>query len=174
MANGLTATTNFIAQKIDRNMIDSVTKAIFERAASKAVQTPETASKASSVNMDVYKSSIQNEVMSEARKSLTQSVNPFAENIFKSQAAQAAASTNVSEAQSSGSKAISNNASVKAPRTRVGETMALQNSMFTSAIRESMMIQAKEQIAGNNDLMSRLQFLNSKTAVNLYPAKKFA
>ena len=31
----------------------------------------------------------------------------------------------------------------------------------------------KEQITGNNDLMSRLQFLNSKKAVNLYPAKQF-
>ncbi len=176
MANGLTATTNFIAQKIDRNMIDSVTKAIFERAASKAVQPQQeikdSKPTSNSINMDVYKTSIQNEVMTEARKSLTQSVNPFANNIFNSQSTQAAASTNATEAQA-GAKAISSNASIKAPRTRVSDSLTLQNSMFTSAIRESMMIQAKEQITGNNDLMSRLQFLNSKKAVNLYPAKQF-
>ncbi len=177
MANGLTATTNFIVQKIDRNMVDSVTKAIFERAAAKAVKTPEPSVAAKtnsnpSVNMDVYKTSIQNDVMTEARKSLTQSVNPFAEGIFKSQATQAAASTNATEAQA-GVKALSSNAAIKAPRVRVTESMALQNGMFTSAIRESMMIQAKEQIVNNTDLMSRLQFLNSKTAVNLYPAKQF-
>ena len=177
MANGLTATTNFIAQKIDRNMVDSVTKAIFERAASKSVQPQQTEMKevkptSNSINMDVYRTTVQNDVMTEARKSLTQSVNPFAEDIFKSQSTQAAASTNATEAQA-GAKAISANATIKAPRTKVANSMALQNSMFTSAIRESMMIQAKEQIANNNDLMSRLQFLNSKTAVNLYPAKQF-
>lgn len=172
MANGLTATTNFIAQKIDRKAIDSVTKAIFERAASKAVQPSTTAEQnTKATNIDVFKTSIQNDVMVDARKS-TQSANPFAAGLFNTQATQAAASTNATEAQA-GAKAISNNAAVKAPRSRVASSMALQDGMYTSAIRESMMIQAKEQISGNNDLMSRLQFLNSKKAVSLYPAKQF-
>ena len=110
--------------------------------------------------------------MNEARAALIKSANPFAAGIFNSQATQAAASTNATEAQA-GAKAVSSNASKVNTRSRVNNSVALQNSMFTSAIRESMMIQAKEQIANNNDLMSRLQFLNAKTAVNTYPAKQF-
>ena len=177
MTNGLTATTNFISQKIDKKAIDSVTKAIFERAASKSVQPQQASANevkptSNSINMDLYKSSVQNDVMSDARKSVTSSANPFAAGLLTTQATQAAASTSATEAQA-GAKAISSNATVKAPRRRVSDSMALQNSMYTSAIRESMMIQAKEQISGNNDLMSRLQFLNSKKAVSLYPAKQF-
>ena len=41
MTTGLTTTTNFIAQKIDRTMVDSVTNAIFQRAASKSSQAVE-------------------------------------------------------------------------------------------------------------------------------------
>ena len=110
--------------------------------------------------------------MTEARAALTKSANPFAESIFKSESAKAAASTNATEVQA-GTKAISNNASRVNTRAKVSDSFALQNGMFTSAIRESMMIQAKEQIANNNDLMSRLQFLNAKTAVSAYPAKQF-
>ena len=172
MTNGLTATTNFIAQKIDKNMVDSVTNAIFQRAASKSSQAVEASNSNNAYNTTIFKTTVQNEVMAEARKSMAQAANPFAEGIFKSQATQAAASTNATEAQA-GSKTVSNNAVRVNTRSKVVNSMALQNSMFTSAMRESMMIQAKEQISNNNDLMSRLQFLNSKTAVNTYPAKQF-
>lgn len=173
MTNGLTATTNFITQKIDRKMVDAVTNAIFERAASKSAQAVEASVSNNAYNTNIFKTTVQNEVMAEARKAMVQAANPFADGIFKSQATQAAAaSTNVNETQA-GSKAISSNANRVTTRSKVSNSMALQNSMFTSAMRESMMIQAKEQIAGNNDLMSRLQFLNSKTAVNTYPAKQF-
>jgi len=173
MTNGLTTTTNFIVQKIDKNMVDSVTNAIFQRAASKSSQAVESSAANNAYNTNIYKTTVQNDVMTEARKALTQSANPFAEGIFKSQSTQAAAaSSNVKEAQA-GEKAISSNAVRTNTRTRVSDSMVLQNSMFTSGIRESMLIQAKEQISNNNDLMSRLQFLNSKTAVNAYPAKQF-
>ncbi len=174
MTNGLTTTTNFIVQKIDKNMVDSVTNAIFQRAASKSSQAVEASTANNVYNTDIYKTTVQNDVMSEARAALAKSANPFAEGIFKSQATQAAASTNVTEAQAAGSKAIANGAIRANTRTRVSDSLVLQNSMFTSAIRESMMIQAKDQIANNNDLMSRLQFLNAKTAVNTYPAKSFS
>lgn len=172
MTNGLTATTNFIVQKIDKNMIDSVTNAIFQRAASKSSQAVEASTANNVYNTNIYKTTVQNDVMNEARAALTKSANPFAESIFKSQATQAAASTNATEAQA-GAKAISSGAVRVNTRSRVSDSLALQNGMFTSAIRESMMIQAKEQIANNNDLMSRLQFLNAKTAVSAYPAKQF-
>lgn len=172
MTNGLTATTNFIVQKIDKNMVDSVTNAIFERAASKSSQAVEASTANNVYNTDIYKTTVQNDVMAEASAALRKAVNPFAEGIFKSQAIQAAASTNATEAQA-GAKAISSDAIRKPSRTRISNSQALQNSMFTSAIRESIMIQAKEQIAGNNDLMSRLQFLNSKSAASAYPAKRF-
>ena len=172
MTNGLTATTNFIAQKIDRKMVDAVTDAIFQRAASKSSQAVETSASHNEYNNNIFKSTVQNEVMSDARKSMAQSANPFSAGIFNTQATQAAASTNVTEAQA-GEKAIARTATRINTKTRVSNSMALQNSMFTSAMRESMMIQAKEQISNNNDLMSRLQFLNSKTAVKTYPAKQF-
>ena len=172
MTNGLTATTNFIAQKIDRNMVDAVTNAIFERAASKSSQAVEASASHNEYNNNIFKTTVQNEVMAEARKSMVQAANPFAEGIFKSQGTQAAASTNATEAQA-GAKAISSNAVRVNTKARVSNSMALQNGLFTSAIRESIMVQAKEQISNNNDLMSRLQFLNSKTAVNTYPAKQF-
>lgn len=174
MSTGLTATTNFIAQKIDKNMVDAVTNAIFQRAASKASQAVEASSSNNIYNTDSFKTTLQNDVMAEARKSLTKAVNPFAEGIFKSQSTQAAASTNATEAQASGgNRAISSEASRVSTRARVTNSMALQNGMFTSAMRESMMIQAKEQMVNNTDLMSRLQFLNAKTAVSIYPAKQF-
>lgn len=174
MTTGLTTTTNFIAQKIDRNMIDSVTNAIFQRAASKAGQAVETSSNNNVYNTANYKQTVQNDVMTEARKSLQASVNPFAEGIFKSQATSAASATvNTNEAQQAGASAIAKNAVRTSTRSRVSSSMALQNSMFTSGIRESMMIQAKDQMVNNTDLMSRLQFLNAKTAVNAYPAKQF-
>lgn len=172
MTNGLTATTNFIVQKIDKNMIDSVTNAIFQRAASKSSQAVEASTANNVYNTDIYKTTVQNDVMNEARAALVKSANPFASSIFNSQATQAAASTNATEAQA-GAKAISSSAVRVNTRSRVSDSLALQNGMFTSAIRESMMIQAKEQIANNNDLMSRLQFLNAKTAVSAYPAKQF-
>ena len=172
MTNGLTATTNFIVQKIDKNMVDSVTNAIFQRAASKSSQAVEASSANNAYNTDVYKTTVQNDLMTEARAALTKSANPFAESIFKSESTKAAASTNTTEVQA-GAKAISNNASRVNTRAKVSDSFALQNGMFTSAIRESIMIQAKEQIANNNDLMSRLQFLNAKTAVSAYPAKQF-
>lgn len=172
MTNGLTATTNFIAQKIDKKMVDSVTNAIFQRAASKSSQAVEDSNSRNEYNTNIFKSTVQNEVMSEARKSTAQAANPFAAGLFNTQSTQAAASTNSTEAQA-GAKAISRNATRVNTRTRVSDSMALQNSMYTSAMRESMMMQAKEQISNNNDLMSRLQFLNSKTAVGLYPAKQF-
>ena len=174
MTNGLTAATNFIVQKIDKNMVDSVTNAIFQRAASKSSQAVEASTANNVYNTNVYKTTVQNDVMAEARAALTKSANPFAEGIFKSQATQAAASTNVNEAQAAGSKAIVGGSARINTRTRVSNSQALQNSMFTSAIRESMMIQAKEQIANNNNLMSRLQFLNTQTAINAYPAKRFS
>lgn len=172
MTNGLTATTNFIAQKIDKKMVDSVTNAIFQRAVSKSTQAVEDSNSRNEYNTNIFKSTVQNEVMSEARKSTAQAANPFATGLFNTQSTQAAASTNSTEAQA-GAKAISRNATRVNTRTRVSDSMALQNSMYTSAMRESMMMQAKEQISNNNDLMSRLQFLNSKTAVGLYPAKQF-
>ena len=174
MTNGLTAATNFIVQKIDKNMVDSVTNAIFQRAASKSSQAVEASTANNVYNTNTYKTTVQNDVMSEARAALTKSANPFAEGIFKSQATQAAASTNINEAQAAGTKAIASGAVRVNTRSRITDSQALQNSMFTSAIRESMMIQAKEQLANNNDLMSRLQFLNAKTAVNAYPAKSFS
>lgn len=180
MTNGITATTNFIVQKIDKNMVNAVTDAIFQRAAAKGAKYAETPAqnntkKAAAYNTDIYKTSVQNEVMEEARKSLTQAANPFAAGLFNTESAKnvstaAAASSNVSETNS---KAISGNALRTNNRTRVNSSIALQNSMFTAGIRESMMIQAKEQIANNNDLMSRLQFLNAKTAVGTYPAARF-
>lgn len=174
MTTGLTTTTNFIAQKIDKNMVDSVTNAIFQRAASKAGQAVETSVNNNVYNTANYKQTVQNDVMTEARKSLQASVNPFAEGIFKSQAISAAnATANTNEAQQAGASAISKNVVRPSTRTRVSNSMALQNSMFTSGIRESMMIQAKDQMVNNTDLMSRLQFLNAKTAVNAYPAKQF-
>ncbi len=175
MSTGLTATTNFIAQKIDKNMVDAVTNAIFQRAASKASQAVEASTSNNIYNTDSFKATLQNDVMAEARASLTKAVNPFAEGIFKSQSTQAASATvNTNEAQASGSnKAISTQTQRVDTRTRVSNSMALQNGMFTSAMRESMMIQATEQMAGNNNLMSKLQFLNAKTAVSTYPAKQF-
>lgn len=172
MTNGLTAAQNFITKKIDKNMVESVTNAIFQRAASKSSQAVENSAAKNAYNTDIYKTTLQNDVMAEARAELTKAANPFAAGIFNSQSVQAAASTNVSEAQT-GAKAISGNAVRRNSRTRVSDSLVLQNSMFTSAIRESMMIQAKDQIANNNDLMSRLQFLNAKTAVSTYPAKQF-
>lgn len=178
MTTGLTTTTNFIAQKIDKNMIDSVTNAIFQRAASKAGQAVETSTNNNVYNTANYRQTVQNDVMSEARKSLQASVNPFAEGIFKSQTSQATsaanATANTNEAQQAGASAIAKNATrTTSTRARVTNSMALQNSMFTSGIRESMMIQAKDQMVNNTDLMTRLQFLNAKTAVNAYPAKQF-
>ena len=177
MTTGLTTTTNFIAQKIDKNMVDSVTNAIFQRAASKAGQAVETATNNNVYNTANFKHTVQNDVMTEARKSLQASINPFAEGIFKAQSSQATsaanATTNTNETQQAGLSAISKNAVRTTTRTRVTNSMALQNSMFTSGIRESMMIQAKDQMVNNTDLMSRLQFLNAKTAVNTYPAKHF-
>ncbi len=175
MSTGLTATTNFIAQKIDKNMVDSVTNAIFQRAASKASQAVEASTSNNIYNTSSFKATLQNDVMTEARKSLTKAVNPFAEGIFKSQSTQAAAATtNTNEAQASGgNKAISAQSHKIDTRARISNSMALQNGMMTSAMRESMMIQATEQMAGNNNLMSRLQFLNAKTAISTYPAKQF-
>ena len=181
MTNGITATTNFIVQKIDKNMVDAVTDAIFQRAAAKGAKYAETPVQnntkraAASYNTDIYKSSVQNEVMTEARKSLTQAANPFAVGLFNTESAKnasagAAASSNVPE---TASKAISSGALRANNRVRVNNSIALQNSMFTAGIRESMMIQAKEQISNNNDLMSRLQFLNAKTAAGVYPAARF-
>ncbi len=177
MTTGLTTTTNFIAQKIDRNMIDSVTNAIFQRAASKSDQAVETSVNNNVYNTANYKQTVQNDVMTEARKSLQATVNPFAEGIFKSQTSQAtsaaSATANTNEVQQAGASAIAKNAVRPTTRSRVTNSMALQNSMFTSGIRESMMIQAKDQMVNNTDLMSRLQFINAKTAVNVYPAKQF-
>lgn len=174
MTTGLTTTTNFIAQKIDKNMVDSVANAIFQRAASKAGQAVENATNNNIYNTENFKHTVQNDVMAEARKSLQASVNPFAEGIFKSQATAAAnATVNTNEVQQAGASAISKNAVRPTTKARVTNSMALQNSMFTSGIRESMMIQAKDQMVNNMDLMSRLQFLNAKTAVNAYPAKQF-
>lgn len=176
MTTGLTTTTNFIAQKIDKNMVDSVANAIFQRAASKAGQAVEASATNNAYSTANFKQTVQNDVMTEARKSLQASVNPFAEGIFKTQTSQATsaanATTNTNEVQQAGTKAISSNA-VRTTKTRVSNSMALQNSMFTSGIRESMMIQAKDQMVNNTDLMSRLQFLNAKTAATAYPAKQF-
>ena len=187
MTNGITATTNFIVQKIDKNMISSVTDAIFQRAAAKGAKYAETpvqanTNNAAAFNTDIYKTSIQNDVMSAARKSLTQSANPFAAGLFNTESAKnasiaGAASTNVPEGTSSAvpqaaSKAISSNAIRVNNRTRVNNSIALQNSLFTAGIRESMMVQAKEQMSNNMDLMSRLQFLNAKTAASAYPAAR--
>lgn len=176
MTTGLTTTTNFIAQKIDKNMVDSVANAIFQRAASKAGQAVEASATNNAYSTANFKQTVQNDVMTEARKSLQASVNPFAEGIFRTQTSQATsaanATTNTNEVQQAGTKAISSNA-VRTTKTRVSNSMALQNSMFTSGIRESMMIQAKDQMVNNTDLMSRLQFLNAKTAVTAYPAKQF-
>ena len=86
MTNGLTATTNFIAQKIDRHMVDAVTDAIFQRAASKSSQAVEASTSNNAYNTNIFKTTVQNEVMAEARKSMVQAANPFAEGVFKSQA----------------------------------------------------------------------------------------
>ena len=170
MATGLTTTTNFIAQKIDRTMVDSVTNAIFQRAASKSSQAVENSVKNNVYSEGAYRASVQEDVMLEARRELTKAANPFANNIL----AQAATDSKGGQAQAGASYVPAKVSSTKAPRTQVFNSMALQNSMYTSAVRESMMAQAQDSISKNYTLMSRLQFLNTKSAIATYPAKNFS
>ena len=164
MTTGLTTTTNFIAQKIDRTMVDSVTNAIFQRAASKSSQAVENSVKNNVYSEGAYRASVQEDVMLEARRELTKAANPFANNIL----AQAATDSKGGQTQAGASYVPAKVSGTKAPRTQVFNSMALQNS------RESMMAQAQDSISKNYTLMSRLQFLNTKSAIATYPAKNFS
>ena len=179
MTTALTTTTNFVSQKIDRASVESVKNAIFQRVTSKASGTAEAVANNNKVyNTEAMKTNFQNDLMAEARQSVAKGANPFSESIFKSQATQAAASTNVNESQASGTKALTNKSSIsnstKNIRSRVIGSTALQNGMLSSAMRESVMVEAREQMTSNNTLMSRLQFLNTQSAINTYPSAKFA
>ena len=177
MSTGLT-TTNFTIQKIDKASVDSVKNAIFQRVVSKSTGTEEAVvNNNKEYNTESIKVGFQNELMSEARKSVSNNMNPFSNNMF--QATQAAASTNISEVQVSTSKVkaggqTQQSTTTKKIHTRIAQSTALQNGMLSSAIRESAMVEAREQMTANNTLMSRLQFLNTQNAINAYPSAKFA
>ncbi|MGN1153403.1 MAG: hypothetical protein ACI4S3_05185 [Candidatus Gastranaerophilaceae bacterium] len=176
MTTGLT--TSFVTPKIDKNMIESVTNAIFQRAASKASQAVENSTNTNVYNTDSFKSTLQNDMMSQARQSVTKSANPFAEGVYNSQAVskqteETVKSSSVTANKGTEVKAISKNAQRTPTKSRISGNMALQNGMFASAMRESVMVQAQEQMTQRRDLASSLLFLNTQKAVNTYPSKKF-
>lgn len=175
MQTGL-ATANYTFQKIDKSAVDSVKAAIFQRATSKSSGALDTLSQVSSkneYNTTSLQTKVQNDLMSEARQSTQKILNPFSESMFKSQATQAASSTNVSESQTVEKRNRPAQAEKNSQRL-VMKSMALQTGMMSSSMRESVMLEAKEQMSSNNTLMSRLQFINTQNAISAYPSAKFA
>jgi len=192
MTTSFRTSSNFASQKLDRNMIDSVTNAIFQRAAAKST-TEDAVEKSSNTNFystGLFKTTVQKDMMSEARQSV-KSANPFSNDILSSVNSSPAKEVVSSEAVSSLSssaktsssqdiqkseepvfKAISNRAAISG-RRRVSSDMALQNGMFAAAMRESMMVQAQDQMSRRGNLMYNLRFLNSQEALSAYPKKNF-
>lgn len=147
-----------VIKKIDNNSVDSIKEAIFKRAEAK--------------NGSV-ESGVRNDIMAQASSEIRRSAsNPFLQGVFSSaQAAPAEA------AVAQKAVPVQSNNNVSTPQVNVGRKIAqninLQTGLYNSAMRESIMIQASEQMVKNNDLMSRLSFLNTKMAISSYPAKQF-
>ena len=167
MNTGLT-TSGFISQKIDKKAIESVKSAIFQRAITKASGTDEAIKNSSNeYNTSSMRASFQNDLMKEARNTIGEGFNPFSANARQVQSSQQHISTN-------GSAQVQNQPSTTNYGGIAGQSAAAQNDIFASAIRESAMSDAHEQVTSNHSLSAVLQFLNTQNAISAYNSTRFS
>ncbi len=136
-----------IIRAIDKGAIESVKNVIFENAQQKSALV------------------VKNDVMNEARNEFRTKSNPFSFEI-----------SSANKDRSSSSSAYSNNQQGSnqgedVKKVTLRNKVSLANEMQTQAIHESIMLQAQKQIVGSADLMSKLNFLQSQTAISAYKAK---
>ncbi|MBQ3311967.1 hypothetical protein IJG72_07815 [bacterium] len=167
MRTGL-STSNFTNKKIDNTSVDSVKNVIFQRAMTKASGTAEAISKSENVYDTVsIRSDFQDDVMKEARDTVGKGVNPFSGGVFKPQDNKTSVLNNVNKAQSN-----KNNDKTNSPKI-VGKSGVSDIEMFSTAMKENVMDEAREQVTSKDTLMSRLQFLNTQNAIKNYPQSRF-
>ena len=136
-----------IIRTVDRSAIDSVKDQIFNNAQQKAALVAK------------------NDVMNDARAEFRQKSNPFSFNISATNKDSSSSSfTSYSNEQ--------NNDKGKddVKKVTLKHKVDLENELQTQSIQESIMLQARKSIGDSSDLMSKLKFLQTQTAISTYSA----
>ena len=136
-----------IIKTVDRSAIDAVKDQIFNNAQQKAALVAK------------------NDVMNDARAEFRQKTNPFSFNI---------SATNKDSSSSSfasySNDGQNNKGNDDVKKVTLKHKVDLENELETQSIRESIMLQARKQIGDSSDLMSKLKFLQTQTAISTYSA----
>lgn len=144
MSMGLTSVN--IIRSIDRASIDSIKTAIFENAQQKSALVAK------------------NDVMTQARNEFRTKSNPFSFDISA-----ANKDSNSSTSAWTGDNQDKKESDEK--KISLKNKISLSNEMQTQAIQESVMLQARKQLTGSADLMKKLSFLKTQTAISSYSAR---
>ena len=136
-----------IIKTVDRSAIDAVKDQILNNAQQKAALVAK------------------NDVMNDARAEFRQKTNPFSFDV---------SATN-KDSSSSSFASYSDEGQNKSGKDEVKKItlkhkVNLENELQTQSIQESIMLQARNQITGSSDLMSKLKFLQTQTAISTYSA----
>ncbi|MBR1908654.1 hypothetical protein IJ818_06935 [bacterium] len=137
-----------IIKTVDRSAIDAVKDQIFNNAQQKAALVAK------------------NDVMNDARAEFRQKTNPFS---FDISAANKDSSSSSFASYSNDSQNSKGKEDVK--KITLKHKVNLENELQTQSIQESIMLQARKQIGGSADLMSKLNFLQTQTAISTYSAR---
>lgn len=137
-----------IIRTVDRSAIESVKDQIFNNAQQKAALVAK------------------NDVMNDARAEFRQRTNPFSSlNISaanKDSSSSSFASYSNDQHQNKGKDDVK--------RISLKHKVNLENELQTQSIQESIMLQARKNIGDSADLMSKLKFLQTQTAISTYSA----
>ena len=136
-----------IIKTVDRSAIDAVKDQIFNNAQQKAALVAK------------------NDVMNDARAEFRQRTNPFS---FDVSATNKDSSSSSFASYSDDNQSKKGNDDVK--KITLKHKVNLENELQTQSIQESIMLQARKQIGGSADLMSKLKFLQTQTAISTYRA----
>ncbi len=136
-----------IIKTVDRSAIDAVKDQILNNAQQKAALVAK------------------NDVMNDARAEFRQRTNPFSFDI---------SATNKDSSSSSfasySNEGQNKNGKDDVKKVTLKHKVNLENELQTQSIQESIMLQARRQISGSSDLMSKLKFLQTQTAISTYSA----
>lgn len=150
-----------VVQKIDKGALEATKLAIFQNAADKAK-----AKSTSNYQNEAYTSSMRTEVMTQARETVQKPTLNFF-NTGVQATGKSTVTTNENSYQTAKQPTSQNNTDkFKQPLFIREEQMS--KDVNTAAIHESVMVQARNQMAVNTDFQTNLRFLNSRAAVELF------
>lgn len=136
-----------IIKTVDRSAIDAVKDQILNNAQQKAALVAK------------------NDVMNDARAEFRQKTNPFSFDVSA-----ANKDSNSSSFASYSNDGQHKNGQDDVKKITLKHKVDLENELQTQSIQQSIMLQARNNISGSSDLMSKLRFLQTQTAISTYSA----